>query len=121
MQLYVDGAADSSGTRTALSNSNSQTFNTTNIGVLVRNTTSNFYSGTISEVATWTRTLSQGEVTSLASGLPASHLAPAHYWPLWGVDSPEPDIGTAAHTTGTLTGTTAVDGARVGKELLTTA
>ncbi len=92
-KLYVDGVADSSGSRTALSNSNSQTFNTARIGVLTRNTNANFYSGTIAEVATWTRELTASEVKLLAAGHLASELGPAHYWPLWGADSPEPDIG----------------------------
>lgn len=114
---YVDGALDLS------AQGYGGTISTTlvGIGAFVRSTTIDFFSGSIAEVATWSRSLSSAEVVSLASGLPASHLAPSHYWPLWGLDSPEPDIGTAAHVAGTLTGTSFATGGRTGRRLLTLA
>lgn len=51
-----------------------------------------FFSGDIWRVATGNIALSSSQVASLASGLPASHYVPLHYWPLWG-DSPEADVG----------------------------
>ncbi len=88
--LYVDGVSDHSGTWT----SGTVTPTDAVIGALKRTTTANFYTGSAAEVATWSRQLSAGEAALLASGEPASMLSPNHYWPLWGVDSPEPDIGT---------------------------
>lgn len=114
--LYIDGSSDKSGSYTP------STFTTPNlltIGALGRTTYSNFFTGVISEVANWSRQLNAGEVKSLAAGLPASHLGPNHYWPLLGRDSPEPDYGTAANVTGTLTGTAFASGGRVSPNLLT--
>lgn len=87
--IYVDGVQDAQGT------AGTSTFSTTNtaIGALFRSTAAFFYGGDIAEVANWPRTLSAEEAVALASGLPASYLGPSHYWPLWGADSPEPDIG----------------------------
>lgn len=116
--IYCDGVVGSSG---SYSLGTAGTTNRCTIGAFVRNTTANFYPGTVAEVAKWTRQLTAKEAVSLAAGLPASHLGPSHYWPLWGSDSPEPDIGSGAHTAGTLTGTTRVNGARVGRRLLTLA
>ena len=116
--LFVDGTADTTGARTALSNTPGQVFNTATLGAVVRNTTSSFFSGTMAHVATWSRQLSAAEIKTLAAGVPPSLLGPDHYWPLWGTDSPEPDIGTATHVTGTLTGTTAATGSPVGLGLL---
>lgn len=86
---YVDGATDGSGTYSAVGWGPDRA----SIGCLDRNTNSFFFSGKLEQTALWGRTLSAKEVASLANGLPASHLGPKHYWPLWGVDSPEPDIG----------------------------
>lgn len=86
---YIDGVADTSSSYTT------GTFSLPRaaIGCLRRNTNGFFFPGTIGAVAGWRRTLAAKEAVALASGLPASRLVPAHYWPLWGVDSPEPDIG----------------------------
>lgn len=86
---YADGVVDKSGTTT------SATVNTTTagLGALIRSTTIDFLSGSLQGWARWSRALSAGEIKSLAAGLPASHLGPTNYWPLWGKDSPEPDIG----------------------------
>ncbi len=87
--LYVDGVLDKSGTWT----SGTVTPTDCLIGALKRTTTTNFFSGAIGDVATWARQLSAAEAALLAAGVPASELGPTHYWPLWGTDSPEPDIG----------------------------
>jgi len=113
--MYIDGAPDATGT---FGTGGPPTLNRVTVGALVRNTTGSFFPGTVWEVAKWSRQLSAGEAASLGAGLPASFFAPDHYWPLWGLDSPEPDIGMGSHVTGTLTGTTAANGGRVNYDLL---
>lgn len=118
---YVDGIADGTLTRTALSNSTTQVFNTTSWGTIVRNTNTTFLGGLIAHAALWTRTLSAQEIVSLAAGALPSLFAPVHYWPFWGTDSPEPDIGNhagVAGVNGTLTGTTAAGGSPTQMRLL---
>lgn len=105
MTLYALGAADGTLTRTALSNSNTQTFSAVIIGADRLNVTTNFFPGLIAHLGTWTRQLVATEVASLAAGMLPPGLGCAHYWPLWGQDSPEPDVA-AAGVDGTLTGTT---------------
>lgn len=100
--MYIGGASDKSGAAV----NGACTPNRAAIGELVRSGTGNFFSGSIAHLATWTRTLTAGEMASLAAGLPPTHIGALHYWPLWGKDSPEPDLGTGTHTTGTVTGTT---------------
>ena len=115
---YIDGVLDKSGTYT----SGATTINVLSMGCDTRNGgTAQFFNGTLAEVAKWSRQLSVSEAASLAAGLPASHLGPDHYWPLWGVDSPEPDIGAASHVTGSLTGTAFASGGRSNGDLLTLA
>jgi hypothetical protein len=98
---YIDGAVDLSGTYGAAT----VTPTDLSFGALVRSSSSGFYSGTIAEVANWSRTLSAAEALQLTLGVPASYLTADNYWPLAGTASPEPDIGTASPTNGTLTGT----------------
>lgn len=114
--LYVDGQLDATATATSTSIS---TISNLAIGALFRSSAVLFFPGTIWDVANWSRQLSAGEAASLGAGLPASFLAPDHYWPLWGLDSPEPDIGMGSHVTGTLTGTSYANGSRVNADLLT--
>lgn len=118
MTLYADGIADGTKTRTSLSNFNSQSFRAATIGAQTRSSTTNFFPGLVAHLASWTRQLSAREVLSLASGLLPPALGPAHYWPLWGVDSPEPDL-VSVGTDGTLTGTAkGAGGPRVGLSML---
>lgn len=112
---YVDGAPDASGT---FSTANPPTCNRNTVGAFVRNGTGQFFPGIVWDVAKWSRQIAAGEAASLGAGLPASHINPDHYWPLWGADSPEPDIGGGTHTAGTLTGTTAATGGRISPSLL---
>lgn len=102
ISMYTDGLLDRTFSRT-FSSSTSQTFNTLHVGKTQRNTDSNFLNGSVAELAIWTRTLSAKEIAALGKGLPPSFLAPLHYWPLWGVDSPEPDLGSGTHVGGSLT------------------
>lgn len=101
---YLDGASTNSGSYTGTSSPNDVAF-----GALVRNTTTNFFPGSLAHIATWNRQLSAQEMASLANGILPSRLAPTHYWPLWGADSPEPDL-VSAGTDGTLTGTALASG-----------
>lgn len=114
--VYVDGSAQGAATQTTTNSSSGLSWR---IGAQLAGVTQAFFSGQIAEVALWKRVLSANEFASLSAGLPASHLAPDHYWPLFGADSPEPDIGNVTHATGSLTGTTAAAGARVNSSLLT--
>jgi hypothetical protein len=113
--IYVDGTPDHSA---SISTVDSMTPAWTALGCMARNTNAQFFAGNIGEADNWTRTLTAAEVASLAAGLPASHLAPDHYWPLWGVDSPEPDIGTGTKVAATLTGTAFASGGKVGLGLV---
>lgn len=105
MAMYSDGVADGTFTRTANSNSNTQTFTAAIVGADRLNVTTNFFPGLIAQMGTWTRQLAASEVAALASGLLPPSLGAAHYWPLWGFDSPEPDLSSSS-VDGTLTGTT---------------
>lgn len=115
--VYIDGIAD----RNSSTTRGSLTLARATIGALRRSTTGNWFAGKLWDWASWSRKLAATEMASLAGGLPASFLGPAHYWPLWGVDSPEVDIGMRPAVGGTLTGTTFAAGARVGCDLLTVA
>lgn len=115
--LYVNGGAEGTATLSATAHNPARA----RIGAQIPGVTQTLFNGTIAEVATFDRGLSARDFASLASGLPASHLDPSFYYPLWGVDSPEPDIGHAAHSSGVLTGTTAATGGKVSPNLLLTA
>lgn len=102
VKTYVDGILDLN-----TSYSSAATYSAVDlaIGALIRNTNSSFFQGSLAHVANWQRVLSPTEIIMLASGMLPLHLKPHHYWPLWGIDSPEPDIGET-HVVGTLNGTT---------------
>lgn len=100
---YCDGIVGPSGSYTP----GTTTIDQLTIGCWQGNGASQFFHGSIAHVAKWSRKLSAGEAAALGAGTLPSHFGPDHYWPLFGVDSPEPDIGTATHTSGTLTGTSA--------------
>lgn len=90
--LYVNGVSD--GTSASRSWAISGTPTAVSIGSH-HSGASQFFAGTIAEcVIANSRLLSIQEIAALAAGLPASQLGVSNYLPLWGVDSPEPDIGT---------------------------
>lgn len=89
-QLIRDGSAIAGATYTP---SGTFTRNRVTFGAIRRSSTTNFWPGTAAQIASWTRQLSRSEISALAAGVPASYLGPNHYWPLWGGDSPEPDLG----------------------------
>lgn len=89
--LYVDGVSDATSASHAWS---TQAGTVSSIGSH-NHGASTFFAGQIAEVALWFGTaLSVSQLLALAGGLPADVLNPTHYWPLWGIDSPEPDIGS---------------------------
>jgi hypothetical protein len=72
----------------------------------------NFFPGNVADAAVWTATLTQLEITALASGVRPNRIRPrslAGWWPLDGLRSPEPDLSGFVHN-GTLTGTAAAFG-----------
>ena len=83
---------------------------------------SQFFAGSIADAVIFGgTTLSARQLGSLAAGVPASHLGVSNYLPLWGADSPEPDIGNGpatSHANGTLHGTSTATGPPVGSGLL---
>lgn len=99
-KFYLDGALDASGSLA----SHTITPTWAALGCNARNSNAQFFAGTIAHAANWTRLLSLTEVKSLASGLSPVLFAPVHYWPVYGIDSPEPDIGQGTHVAHTLTG-----------------
>lgn len=72
------------------------------------------FHGLICHAAIWNVALTASEIAGLGGGALPTHVRPGSlqgYWPLWGVDSPEPQPGpSATRTTGTLTGTSAGSG-----------
>lgn len=71
--------------------------------------------GRIAEIGIWDIALSDAEVALLAAGISPTRIQAANlvgYWPLWGADSPEPDLsGDGANLT--VTGATQADHAPV--------
>ena len=97
LSTYVNGIPDATFTRTGNS-SGATTLDRIGFAFFVTNGDS-FWAGSIAHAASWSRTLAAQEAKELANGLLPSHLGPLHYWTLFGVDSPEPDIGTGTHNT----------------------
>ena len=72
---------------------------TTAIGRLSRLSATNYFDGRIAEVGIWNVALTDNEVISLASGnspLLVRPLSLQAYWPLYGLNSPEPDLAGSA-------------------------
>lgn len=116
MRIYIDGAADGTLTTSVGTNLASKGLR---FAAHVSGVTQDFLSGTIAEAFLRYSAITLQEAKALFNGLPVSHLNPDHYWPLWGNDSPEPDIGKATRVSGTLTGTSkASGGPRVIPDLL---
>lgn len=114
LTIYVDGVSDHTFARTGLSNNTTQTFNTLTFGALQRTgSPAQLYGGIDAEIAIWSRTLAATEMSSLFAGVSPLLLGANHFWPLFGSDSPEPDIGTGTHTTGTLAGTPSATAGRL--------
>ena len=100
------------GTKTVINASLTGTFSTGLNELLIGAsgiTGSNFYNGSLAEIAIWTTNVSDANITSLAAGSKATNFSPGNligYWQLCGTASPEPDGSGAGHSVA-LTGTTA--------------
>jgi len=107
MAIYVDGVLDTSSVPTAPSHTIGG--RPARIGAHLSGISQALYGGSIGHVFLSSSAITARQIKSLANGLLPSHFGFDHYWPLWG-DSPEIDLGQAAHSAGTLTGTTSVSG-----------
>lgn len=109
--IYIDGAQDASGVATGAGTGTMSTatygsvlgtgFNTTNA------TFTTYYTGNMADVAVWNVALTASEFSALSKGLRPHMVRSAAlvgFWPLDGLQSPEPDLSGLAHN-GTLTGT----------------
>lgn len=100
-KVFVGGVLDNSATSKA-----GQTVNAIGHADIGSRHGGDFFPGAIGYVAYWSAQIPDGCFSSMAAGASPLLFGPDHFWPLWGVDSPEPDLGVASHVTGTLTGTT---------------
>ncbi len=105
---YLNGALDSSGTGLSSSGANS--------GSITRfgddGSGSNLLGGRIADVAIWNGILSAAEFAALSNGARPYTIRPSllvGYWPLDGLQSPEPDLSGNAFN-GTLAGTASAFG-----------
>jgi hypothetical protein len=106
--IWIDGAQESTAqsytnaTYTVSANNS----DTDRIGTLAdANATAAQFDGALGEIAFWRRTLVQDEVTALSRGMsPLLIDRPTFYWPLTGLDSPEPELvrGLSANIAGSL-------------------
>jgi hypothetical protein len=75
-------------------------------------TAARWFNGNIADVGIWNVQLSAGEIAALGNGFRPKDIRPASlqgYWPLDGLQSPEPDFSGKVHN-GTLTGTSLASG-----------
>jgi len=73
-----------------------------------------YHAGSYAEWGVWAGTLTTDQISSLAKGRRPIDVAPeilAHYWPIYGRQSPEPDL--VGGVTSTVTGTTTFEHPRV--------
>lgn len=108
-RLYVNGSQQASGAATGTID-----FNTSSNFCIGQDTihTSNTFAGRIADVAVWSTPLTALEVAALSKGIRPPAIRPLSlkgYWPLDGLQSPEPDFSGNANN-GTLTGTTSAFG-----------
>lgn len=68
-----------------------------NVGRLGRSVPTDYWSGSIAEAAIWSVDLTLQEIAALAAGASPAQIRPdslVFYAPIWGLDSPEPDLTT---------------------------
>jgi hypothetical protein len=109
--VYVNGVQDGSN---AISTSSITGMNHATIGAVVDASGSpvNFFSGRIADVAAYNVALTATEIAALAKGARPYQIRPSGlvgYWPLDGLQSPEPDL-SGNKNNGALTGTAAAFG-----------
>jgi hypothetical protein len=100
--VYIGGGTPTTGSTTSSYN----TVTTYNIGQAFQGATEQ-WAGLIADIALWSVVLTAGEVKALADGVRPYNIRPKSiiaYWPLDGLQSPEPELSGNAFN-GTLTGT----------------
>lgn len=106
--LFINGVAQ---TTTATAASSVSGANAVTIGV-TSTETSRFLAGNMADAAIWSLALTANELLGLANGARPYQIRPANllrWWPLDGIQSPEPDLSGGAFN-GTLTWTALVFG-----------
>jgi hypothetical protein len=97
---YVNGNLDGTGNAIFTQNGHSVTQSGTDA--------TNWFGGVLADVAIWPVALSQAELSALSKGARPNTIRPPSligWWPLDGIQSPEPDLSGNVNN-GTLTGTT---------------
>jgi hypothetical protein len=111
---YLNGA----GKGTNATSSIPSGINSTEIAALLSGSAFFLFAGRIAETAVWSVALTDAEIAALASGVSPWQVRPESiwgYWPILGLDSPEPNHGGVAARAMALTGTpTLADGPPVG-------
>jgi hypothetical protein len=98
---YLDGASDASFAATFSGSASSNEIGRDGVGG------GHNFGGLLADVAVWNVVLSQLEISALANGARPLAVRPkalVRYWPVGGLQSPEPDLSGNAQN-GTLTGT----------------
>lgn len=101
--VYLNGGGVGSGSTSCTPAS----INQTDLGVLLNGSNSEFFNGSVGEVAIWNVALIANEITALVNGRLPTSVRPTAlkcYWPLYGAYAPEPDL-SGNKNNGTLTGT----------------
>jgi hypothetical protein len=91
--VFINGANKTSNTATLTNNFSGST--KTSIGVFNGSSLSGYNNGTIADCAIWNVILTDAEVLALANGARPSTIRPLSlvgWWPLDGLQSPEPDL-----------------------------
>lgn len=102
-KMFVNGVVD--GSAAAAGGAPVSVVDQAVIGAQLPSITNNPFPGSIACLAYWSAQIPDSWFAAMAAGALPSLFGPDHFWPLWGMDSPEPDIGMATHVAGTLTGT----------------
>jgi len=117
-RMFVNGTQENSNTTnvsgTRLTNSN--VFVIGHSGYWPQPTPARYFNGNLADAAIWNVVLSALEIAALAKGRRPSQVRPLSrvgYWPLDGLQSPEPDL-SGNRNNGTLTGTSLAFGPPIG-------
>lgn len=109
---YLDGSVDNGGTNQVDSLGTNTTTNAIVPYIGQRNNATNPFYGNCADLGIWNTALTANEIASLAKGKRPHMVRPKSlvaYWPLDGLQSPEPDLSGNANN-GTLTGTAYANG-----------
>lgn len=112
-RVYLDGG----GKNTDPTNVNPTGVTVARIGRVGITQVDETFQGRIAEVGIWNVALTDEEAAALAAGAPPTRVRPGslvRYAPLWGFESPEPDLGGNADTWSLNNGPTTADHAPIG-------